>query len=94
MVLTLTSSMKQEVGMDRSCLEVHKGSSFMVVCKINKHLGVDMGRSSMVLMDTMSCNKKLVHMDSMQKVESYQHSIRLLEDMDRSYLAQHMNSKL
>jgi hypothetical protein len=31
--------------MGRNCLEVNKGNSFMVVCKIDMHLEVGMGRS-------------------------------------------------
>jgi hypothetical protein len=94
MVLTLMLSKKLEVDKDRSYLEVHKGSSFMVVCKIGMHLAVGMGKSSLVLMDIMNYSMMLECKDNMLKEESYQRNIHLLEGMGRSYLVQHTNSKL
>ena len=53
-VAPLMLSIQLEVDMGRNCLVEHMGNSFMVECRISKHLEVGMGRSSMVLVDILN----------------------------------------
>jgi hypothetical protein len=43
--VSLMLNMMVVVDMDRSCLEVHMGNSFVVECRTDMHLGVGMDRN-------------------------------------------------
>jgi hypothetical protein len=92
MVLSLTSSKKQEVGTDRSCLEEHKGSSFMVVYRIDIHWEEDMDKSFMVLLDMLNSHMCLVGMDNRHLGVGQKCCNHWEVDKDRNCLVQHTNN--